>query len=136
MIRTLALFSFVVLAATGVAQESAVKAPALPPAKAEVKQGLTLTLSSGGKTDTRDARLVALYVPAGQPASPFLAPGSFTARWDGNIMATLRSEYTFSAEVRGKVSVTINGTKIIDGAAPKPSELVQLNNRLIMREAR
>ena len=42
-------------------------------------------------------------------------------------MASLRSEYTFSAEVRGKLSVTINGTKVIDGAAPKPSELVQLN---------
>lgn len=127
MIRSLAfVFLISVCAPIAGARGAAIQAPALAAAPAEMKQGLALTLTSGGKSDTRSARLVSLYVPAGQPVSPFLAPGAFTARWEGKIMTTLRSEYIFSAEVRGKVSVTVNGTKILDGTAPAPSERVQL----------
>jgi hypothetical protein len=84
------------------------------PAKPEIQQGLAVTFSAGGKTDTRPARLVALFVPAGQPVSPFLAPGPFTARWEADIVAELRAEYTFSVETSGTATVTINGAQILD----------------------
>jgi hypothetical protein len=40
-------------------------------------------------------------VPAGQPASPWIAPGAFTAKWQGQITAELRADYTFHAEYTG-----------------------------------
>ncbi len=126
MIRSLSL-AFLISVTSAFAQNAAIKAPPLAAGKAEMKQGLTLVLAAAGKNDTRAARLVSLYVPVGQPASPFLAPGAFTARWEGNIMATLRSEFTFSTVVSGTVAVTMNGVKVIEGAEPKRSEVVQLN---------
>ena len=83
--------------------------------------GLTLSFTSGGAGDTRSARLVALHVPAGQPATPFLKPGAFTAKWEGEILSPLRADYTFGAEVQGKFTLTINGKPVPDGTS------VQLN---------
>ena len=118
-----------------VAAEAPFKAPPLPEAKAEAKQGLALTFESGGKTDTRDARLVALYVPAGQPATPFLPVGAFTAKWEGDIVSPLRSEYIFSADILGSFTVSINGAKVLDGNAHVVGQPVQLNkgpNKLLV----
>ncbi len=109
----------------------AVVAPALPDAPAQKEQGLTLHLSAGRRTDTRAARLVALYVPAGQAVSPFLPAGAFAAKWEGEIASDLRAEYTFAADVRGAFKLTINGTLVLEGAgdstAQTMNKTVQLN---------
>ena len=78
--------------------------------------GLAVTFTAAGKTDTRAARLCALYVPKGTPATPFLPAGPFTAKWEGDVDSPLRSEYTFSVEVRGQVKVSVNGQQILDAA--------------------
>ena len=106
---------------------AAVQAPALPDAPAESKQGLTLALKAGDKTDTRGARLVALSVAAGEPVSPFLPAGPFTARWEADITSDLRSEYTFAAEVDGGLKVTLNGAIILEGNSRKTVDGVAVN---------
>jgi mono/diheme cytochrome c family protein len=90
-------------------------APPLPDAPAKAQMGLALTFTGGGKTDTRPARLVALHVPAGQPVSPFVPAGPFTATWEGEIVAALRSSFTFAAEVQGAFKLTINGNVVLEG---------------------
>jgi cytochrome c1 len=89
---------------------AAAAALALLPARgADVSPGLTLTFSAGGQQDVREARLVALYLPAGQPPTPALPAGPFTATWSGTIASPLRAQYTFTAEVQGELKLTING---------------------------
>ena len=108
------------------AQESAVKAPALAEAAPALKQGLALTFTAGGKSDTRAARLVALEVPAGQPATPFLPAGPFTAKWEADIVSDMRAEFRFAAEVRGAVKVMLNGATILEGSARVEGAAVKL----------
>jgi len=62
-----------------------VKAPTLPDAPPRSAPGLILTMKAGDQVDTRAARLVTLYVPKGEPISPFLPAGAFTAAWQGEI---------------------------------------------------
>ena len=108
------------------AQESAVKAPPIAETAPAQKQGLTLTFSAGGKSDTRAARLVALAVPAGQAATPFLPAGPFTAKWEADIISDLRAEFTFAAEVQGAVKVTLNGATILEGSAKVEGKALKL----------
>ncbi len=82
----------------------------------EISPGLSVTFTAAGKSDTRAARLCALYVPKGTPATPFLPAGPFSAKWEGDVESPLRSEYTFSIEVRGQVKVAVNGQQILDAA--------------------
>ncbi len=93
--------------------------------------GLSVTFSAAGKTDARTARLAALYVPKGSPATPFLPAGAFKAAFAGQIDSSLRAEYTFSVEVRGQVKVSINGQPVLDAAgaaaAQYADKTVQLN---------
>jgi len=99
------------------------------------KPGLTLTFTAGGKTDTRAARLIALEVPAGQPAATFLPAGPFTARWEADILSDLRAEFSFAAEVQGAVQVSLNGTVILDGSARVETQPVKLQkgaNKLVV----
>jgi mono/diheme cytochrome c family protein len=98
--------------------------PPLPDAPAKITQGLTLTFSAGDKTDSRRARLIALYVPAQQSPTPFLPPGPFTARWEGNINAALRSEFTFAADIKGMFKLAINGKAVLEGAGDTTSQTV------------
>ncbi len=113
------------------AQELAFKAPALSPAAAKSVPGLALTFTAGGKSDGREARMVSLYVPAGQPATPFLAAGAFTARWQGEINSALKTEFQLSAEVRGQMKLSVNGKPLLasagDVAGQSNSASVQLN---------
>ena len=101
-----------------------VQAPALPDLPAKSERGLILTLSAGGKTDARAARLVALHVPKGQAASPFVPAGAFTAKWEGEIASALRAEYTFAADIQGAFKLTLNGTLILEGAGDTTSQTV------------
>ena len=109
-LRFAALNSLCLSLATG-----AVQPPTFADQPPKPSQGLTLFLQSGGQMDTRGARLVALCVPAGQPASPFLPIGPFQARWETEIASDLRAEYTFAADVDGHVKVSLNGAVILDG---------------------
>jgi len=82
-------------------------------------QGIPTTFTTAdpawkGGPDLRVSRFVALYVPAGQPPTPFLPAGPFTAVFDGKIMLDLGGEHTFAAEGRGNVVVTINGENVLE----------------------
>ncbi|MGB8167847.1 MAG: c-type cytochrome [Chthoniobacteraceae bacterium] len=106
------------LAALTTTAFAAVQAPPLPDAPPSAKPGLTLTFTApDGKTDTRGARLVALFVPGDQSPTPFLSMGAFTAKWEGSIDSPLRAEYAFSAESSGGFRLTINGAPVADGAS-------------------
>ena len=90
--------------------------PTLAMAAAEKQQGLSVTYSAGGKSDTTTSRLAALYVPKNSPSTPFLPKGPFKAKLTGDVTVPLRGEYTFAVEVRGQVKVSINGQEILDAA--------------------
>ena len=78
--------------------------------------GVALTIRSGNKEDVRKDRLIALHVPAGAYASPFLPKGSFNARWDAVMMMALRKNVTFYAEGTGRVQVSVNGVNVFEGS--------------------
>ncbi|HEV7403571.1 MAG TPA: c-type cytochrome [Chthoniobacteraceae bacterium] len=120
------------------AQESLV-APPLPAVAASQGAGLNLTFTSGGKSDARPARLAALFVPAGQAPTPFLAAGPFTARFEGALRSELRADCTFAAELSGTLKMTLNGEEVLAGAADGTKRLtgrpVKLNkgaNQLVI----
>lgn len=77
--------------------------------------GVALTLRSGGKTDVRKDRLVALHVPAGGSVSPFLPKGEFEAQWDSVLAVSLRKEVKLMAEGTGHVKVSVNDACIFEG---------------------
>lgn len=93
--------------------------------------GLALTLSAGAVNDASVTENLWLHVPAGQPASPWIAPGAFTAKWQGQITAELRADYTFHAEYTGTLKLTINDTVALEapgtGDAPVQGKTVRLN---------
>src|SRR5690349_4075198 len=86
-----------------------------PDAK-NLQPGLTLTIemANGGAKDARASRLVALRVPAGENATPFVPPGPFKATWQGFIKMRLRDEMTFEAQGRGTVHMELNGEAVLD----------------------
>ena len=92
--------------------------------------GLAVTFTAGGASDTMIAPDVALFVGAGQPPTPFLAGGKFTAVWQGALSAELRGNFFFQAELNGALTVEINGALALDfsgsGASPL-SKAVRLN---------
>lgn len=93
--------------------------------------GLALTLAAGGQQDVTVAPNVALHVAPGEAASPFLAPGTFTATWEGQLIADLRGNFSFQAELGGSLKVEVNGATVLEAAgenATSPlSKPVQLN---------
>ncbi|MCH7920523.1 MAG: c-type cytochrome [Planctomycetes bacterium] len=85
------------------------ESPALPPAtEEEIVPGLTVTFENASGKDVRDARLAAIYVPAGASPTPFLEPGPFTAIWEGFVNADIGTDCTFSARGRGRLTITVN----------------------------
>lgn len=80
----------------------------------EPGQGLVRTITSGGVSDISVAPNVWLYVPGGQPATPFVPPGAFTATWEGLVSADLRGDFTLHAAVRGSVKVAVNGAAALE----------------------
>ena len=65
--------------------------------------------------DARPSRLFALNVPAGMAPTPFMAPGSFKATFQGFIEQRIRSDYQFSAVGNGKLKVTVNDKPALEG---------------------
>ena len=111
---TLSCLTLLALAATLVASEP----------------GLTTTFTAGDQTDARVDRMLALYVPAGQPVTPFLKAGPFTAKWEGQIESSIRGSFTFSAETSGNFKCTINGQVAWDGSGPKTIQINQGANQI------
>ena len=93
--------------------------------------GLKVTFSAAGKSDVRSDRLLALYVPAGQAPSPFLAAGPFTAQWEGDLQSPLRGTFKFSAESSGKFKLSLNGQPLLDGPGLKTVQLNKGANRIV-----
>lgn len=93
----------------------------LPPALGQTRPGLALTISTndtgtGGAVDGLTSPNARLFVPAGKPVTPFVAPGKFQAVWSGFVVMDLRSEYAFQAELNGHARVEINGQTVLEGA--------------------
>jgi len=93
--------------------------------------GLKVTFTAAGKSDMRSDRLLALYVPAGQAPSPFLAAGPFTAQWEGDLQSPLRGTFKFSAESSGKFKLSLNGQPLLDGPGVKTVQLNKGANRIV-----
>lgn len=123
-------------------------APPLPDAKPTKETGITLTVESlvpgaagaAPATDTRTARVFALYVPARTPPTPFLPAGPFRAVFESDIVASFKDDYAFSADGRGRVTVTLNGTIVLEASgedlsavAGKPVTLKKGDNRIVIR---
>ncbi len=101
-------------------------------AKTDAGLKVTFTLSEGGAaTDVDTTPNAWLYVPAGQPATPFLKSGKFSATWEGSINVDLRDSYTFSAELNGALKLEINGEVILEatgtGGTTAASKKIRLN---------
>lgn len=76
--------------------------------------GLQLTFSgTDGKRDVRSIGQVALQVPLGQPASPFLSLVPFHAHWEGFLRLESRSRLYFSFAGRGKAKLFINDELVL-----------------------
>jgi cbb3-type cytochrome oxidase cytochrome c subunit len=119
----------------------------LPDAPETAATGLMLTFETlrpgpdgpvAGAADSRSARLVALYVPAGAPPTPFLPAGAFRATWEGDLNLDIRDDYKFSASGRGSFRLTINGAEVLavtgEDWSKTVSDTVTLNkgrNRLV-----
>ncbi|MBI1374630.1 MAG: c-type cytochrome [Phycisphaera sp.] len=87
-------------------------------ALAEEKPGLIVTIKPRGATgagDTRVDRLIALRVPAGEAATPFVAPGPVDVTWRGHLNLPIRTRAVFAVEGRGKVKLTIEDKVILEG---------------------
>jgi mono/diheme cytochrome c family protein len=135
--------SFVVMLVVGLnlGASFARAAEAAPPS---ATPGLALRLErlggSGPATpDVRDARLVALYVPVGMAPSPFVPAGRFRATWEGSLNLKIRERYSFGAEGRGKITVTIDDKTVFetsgDDLSKKAGESVRLKkgaNKLVV----
>ena len=99
----------------------------------EPPTGLRVTFTSDGATDSRATPHIALFVPAGQPATPFLPPGKFTAIWEGAVKIDLRGDYSFQATGRGGLKLEVNNAVLLDlpglGGFAKPvtTKTVRLN---------
>ena len=80
----------------------------------EPPTGLRVTYRAGGVVDTMATPHVALYVPAGRSATPFLPPGRFVATWEGVVKIDLRGDYSFQASGRGSLKLEVNNTVLLD----------------------
>lgn len=140
--RIASLLVWMVPAAAPVAAAWSPASPqAASPAKASSDApGLAVTFQSASGTDARVARLAALYVPAGAPPTPFLAPGPFQAVFEGFLTVDLGTECTFLAAGRGTLEVRVNDTVALQARGEDfsrtegtPVFLKKGRNRLVVR---
>ena len=80
-----------------------------------------------GDADARVARQVALYVPEGQAASPFMEPGQIEAVWEGNLNLEARSRLIFNLEGTGTAELTIDDERLCESIGT-PSERKRLSS--------
>ena len=74
---------------------------------------------------------VALYVPSGEYATPFLESKEFVVEWSGALSVSIRDDYRFRVFVSGDFELELNGEKVLMVADGKgwsaPSEEIRLN---------
>jgi mono/diheme cytochrome c family protein len=96
-----------------------------------VVHGVAVTFSAGGLSDTATAPNVWLYVPNGATPSPFVAPGAFTAVFEGDIVVDLRGYYAFQADLNGALKLEVNGEPALEvtgtGGASETGKMLRLN---------
>ena len=108
-------------------------APPLPREPERVEQGLALKFETpdGKLSDTRQARMPALYVSHGAAPTPFLPPGRFRATWTGDLNLRLRERMAFVAAGRGKVTIAVKDKVVFEAEgedlAAKAGEVVRLD---------
>ncbi|BCU75386.1 c-type cytochrome [Luteolibacter sp. LG18] len=103
-----------------------ISALALATANAE----LSATFKAGEATDSRLDRLPALLVKAGEPATPFLAPGPFEVTWTGKLVLAERQRLAFSFEGTGSATLTVDGKPLLEESGTlgaKASDSTRLN---------
>ena len=93
--------------------------------------GLKVTFVAAGKSDVRSDRLLALYVPAGQSPTPFLAAVPFTVKWEGDLQSPLRGTFKLGAESSGKFKLSLNGQPLLDGPGLKTVQLNKGANHIV-----
>ena len=82
-----------------------------------LRPGLLLRFQQGRQlTDARPARLAALHVPRGQPATPFLKAEPFRAEFDGFLRLDLGGEYSFTVKGTGLADLSINGKVVLQAS--------------------
>ena len=97
--------------------------------------GLAVTFQStaSGSADHTVRPHFMLYVPAAEAPSPFVAPGPFTAEWEGVIHLDLRDRFIFQAELNGSLKLELNGNAVMEvtgkGAMTEPTKRIRLNSR-------
>ena len=94
-------------------------------AKPVLLDGLAVTFKpqNGAQADTTVRPHFMLYVPLGQAPTPFVAPGVFTAEWEGVIQLDLRDRFVFQAELNGSFKLELNGAVVLE--ATHPAQLPQ-----------
>ena len=92
--------------------------------------GLVATFQSGATTDIDVLPNVQLFVPGGEPATPFLAAGPVQVTWTGFLTSELRAEYTFHAEFSGHLKVTIGTAPALTGQSSDGQRLSGSSVRL------
>ena len=97
---------------------------------AEAAAGLAQTLRSGTSSDHRTADGIALFVPSGEPATPFLVQGPFTSAWSGELSVDLRGEYFFHGFFTGHLQVSINDAVVLDADGKSPAWIESSKVRL------
>src|SRR6266699_2049954 len=100
----------------------------------EPGMAVTFTTADSGPAKTNDVavlRNVQLYLPAGQPPTPFLPGGKFSADWVGFISSEIRDNYAFQADLNGDLKLEINGALVWEAGAKGtnagPSKPIRLN---------
>ena len=99
------------------------------------RNGLVVTFkpANGGSADTTVRPHFMLYVPRAQAPTPFVAPGGFTAEWEGGIQLDLRDRFVFQAELNGSLKLELNGAVVLeatsDGGTTEPTRRIRLNSR-------
>lgn len=90
---------------------------------------VTFTSADGKVSDTMVLPNLWLYVENGQPATPFLPAGKFTAVFEGSINGDLRSDYFFKTEeLGGSLKLEVNNAVVLDTSMPGTmSRKVQIN---------
>ena len=99
---------------------------------AEAQPGLVLTWQVGEAQAKSVVPNLWLYVPEGQPPSPFVPEGRFTATFEGFVNIDLRGDYSFHAIGRGGVRLEVNSAVLLDlkgigGVAQAKTKSVRLN---------
>ena len=100
-----------------------------------LEDGLAVTfkLAAGGTADHTVRPHFMLYVSAGEAPSPFVAPGPFTAEWEGVIHLDLRDRFIFQAELNGSLKLEVNGNPVMEvsgtGGMTDPTKRIRLNSR-------